>query len=331
MNKAESQSLPVPPNLVKALRFGFDTVANHIGLILYAALFDLLLWFGPHISLSKLFSTYLNWSTQLLVEQGTGVSEFIQNNRDMVMTAAERFNLLVVLRTFPIGIPSLMVSRLPLVNPMGSPVSWQAPSIWILLSLIFSFILLGLMIGTIFFLMISQITFDGKIKWQNSISILPRSYLQSVLLSIFWLVVILGACLPLSCVAPFLLMGGAGFGSILVFLYATILIWLLFPLAFSPFGIFIHQDTMWVSLMRGARLVRFTLPGTALFLVIIFLVSQSLDWLWSTPKETSWMAIIGVIGHAFVATSFLAASFAYYRDAERWLEQRFKQDGRQVI
>jgi hypothetical protein len=62
-----------------------------------------------------------------------------------------------------------------------------------------------------------------------------------------------------------------------------------------------------------------TLPTTSLLFLIILILSQGLDILWNIPEDQSWFLLIGVGGHAFVATSLLAASFIYYRDAVSWL------------
>jgi hypothetical protein len=47
--------------------------------------------------------------------------------------------------------------------------------------------------------------------------------------------------------------------------------------------------------------------------------------LWNIPAVDSWWSIVGIIGHAFVTTSLLAASFIYYRDADRWLREIVQQ------
>jgi hypothetical protein len=44
MDKIESQVMPVPPNMIAALRAGFDAVANKIVIILIPIAIDLLLW-----------------------------------------------------------------------------------------------------------------------------------------------------------------------------------------------------------------------------------------------------------------------------------------------
>jgi hypothetical protein len=37
------------------------------------------------------------------------------------------------------------------------------------------------------------------------------------------------------------------------------------------------------------------------------------------------MMLIGIAGHAFITTALLAASFAYYRDMNVWLQIVFEQ------
>jgi hypothetical protein len=50
----------------------------------------------------------------------------------------------------------------------------------------------------------------------------------------------------------------------------------------------------------------------------VILLSVGLNYLWTIPPEDSWMAFVGIFGHAFVATALLAASFIYYRDMNAW-------------
>jgi hypothetical protein len=53
--------------------------------------------------------------------------------------------------------------------------------------------------------------------------------------------------------------------------------------------------------------------------MIVMLLSKGLDLLWLAPPETSWMTLVGVVGHAFITTGLLASSFIYYRDADHWV------------
>jgi hypothetical protein len=79
-------------------------------------------------------------------------------------------------------------------------------------------------------------------------------------------------------------------------------------------------------------MARFTLPTSGLFVFCVFLLSQGLNYLWSVPSSDSWMALVGLAGHAFIATALLAASFVYYRDMNVWLQTVFEQlQGKQSL
>jgi hypothetical protein len=52
----------------------------------------------------------------------------------------------------------------------------------------------------------------------------------------------------------------------------------------------------------------------------VFLLTFGLNFLWSIPPENSWMTLLAIFGHSFVATALLAASFVYYRDMNIWLQ-----------
>jgi hypothetical protein len=93
---------------------------------------------------------------------------------------------------------------------------------------------------------------------------------------------------------------------------------------FSPHGIIVSKSNLVTAVKVSASLLRRTLPTTVVFLLAIFLLSKGLDILWLIPSETSWMLLVGIIGHAFVATGLLASSFVYYRDAVRWVHSLVK-------
>jgi len=52
----------------------------------------------------------------------------------------------------------------------------------------------------------------------------------------------------------------------------------------------------------------------------VLLLSQGFNSLWVVPESNSWMMLIGILGHAFITTALLVASFVYYQDMFHWLE-----------
>jgi hypothetical protein len=97
------------------------------------------------------------------------------------------------------------------------------------------------------------------------------------------------------------------------------MIWLIFPLLFSAHGIFVKNLSAWQSIRLSIQITNATLPTTALFFLSIFILTQGLNVLWRIPPTDSWLTLVGIAGHAFVVTGLLAASFIYFRDADRWV------------
>ena len=57
MNSDSQLSLPPAPNLIGAIRSGFDAITNHIVLILFPIALDLFLWTGPRLKLTGLIKS----------------------------------------------------------------------------------------------------------------------------------------------------------------------------------------------------------------------------------------------------------------------------------
>jgi hypothetical protein len=304
---------------------GFDAISNHVGLIFFSVTLDLLLWIGPRLSVAQLVESFFLRAATLAEVDSPEMANVMSSNREIWQLVAERFNLFSVLRTFPVGIPSLMVSRAPLAVPGGDLSVLEMPSfgvaigLWILLSLI------GLVAGTLYFAAVAQAALDGKVQWGQIMREWPRNSLQVLLLALFWLALLLGIGIPLSCLFSFFILSGVQVGPFAVLLVGLLMAWIFLPLVLSPHGIFVNGRAMWASVVDSMRLTRRTLTTTALFFLMIIILSEGLDVLWRIPAEDSWLAIIGVAGHAFITAGLLAATFVYYRDAETWMHRVIQQ------
>jgi hypothetical protein len=316
MASTNLQVLPAPPSLIKSLTAGFDAISNHIGLILFSVALDGLLLFGPRLRLVELFQPLFSQSPDLANMQSPEILTMLQKG-------LEGLNLAFAFRTFPIGVPSLMVGSELFKSPIGQPVIWQIPSLWLVGGLWLVFTILGLAAGTLYFSVVSQAALSNQVNWQQIFSQWPWSYLQVGLLTAAWYMLIIMVAFPVSCLLSVLLISGLGIGRftlLLTLAAGSVLIWFLIPLIFSPHGIFAYHRPMWISVRDSIRLTRLTFPSTGLFLLVILVLSEGLNALWNMPPESSWLKLIGITGHAFVSTSLLAASFIYYRDANQWIE-----------
>jgi hypothetical protein len=148
---------------------------------------------------------------------------------------------------------------------------------------------------------------------------------QVVFLSVIMTGLLFVIGLPTFFLFSVLTLVNATIGQIALFLFALVALWLVMPIFFSPHGIFALQQDAFHAILNSLRMVRFTLPNTALFLMVFLLITQGLNFLWHTPPADSWLTLVGIAGHAFVSTALLAASFIYYRDINAWLKVIFEQ------
>lgn len=309
--------MSAPPSLMKSIMAGFDVITNHGSLVLFSIGLDLLLWFGPRVRLVTLFEPVFEQAAALPEMQKAGTVE-------MLRLGAERMNMLGVLRTFPIGVPSLMAGRFSMETPISSPLLLDisqlssAVGAWIFL------VLFGVGLGTLYFSLVAQAAVAGRLNIRQAFTAWPRNFGHVLLLTAFWYILMAMFLLPLSCLLSFLLVIGIGFGQfplLIALFFGAIIVWLMIPLFFSPHGIFLHQKPMWDSIAQGIRLSRATFSTTGLLILVIVVLTEGLDILWNTPAENSWFLLVGIVAHAFIAASLLAATFVYYRDADLWVKE----------
>lgn len=237
---------------------------------------------------------------------------------------AEQFNMLVLLRSYPVGITSLVVAKLPVTSPIGTLRSWEIGSLSGVFLAFVMISLLGIAIGTLYFQVVAQAAVIGDVSWQQALSEWPRAYLQIVFLAILWTVVFLVITIPGSLLLSLVILGGVSYAQCALLLFAGVAFWLILPLVFSPHGIVLNQKSFFDSVKISVNLTRKTLPSTVLFVLAVFLLSKGLDILWLEPvkhAETIWFLLVGILGHAFITTGLLASSFVYYRDALRWIRE----------
>lgn len=325
MNRDSQLTLPPAPNLIGAIRSGFDAITNHIWLILFPIILDLFLWIGPRIKLTSLINNTSEELFRVSASQDPSLVELLGPMQEIWAEFAEQFNMLVLLRSYPVGITSLVVAKSAATSPVADLVgSWEIGSLWGVLLAFVVISLIGIAGGTLFFLVVAQAAVIGDISWKQVFSEWPWSSLQMFFLAILWTVIFLVITIPGSFLLSLVILSGVSYGQCALLVFAGAVFWLILPLVFSPHGIVLNQNSFFESVKISANLARKTLPSTVLFVLAVFLLSKGLDILWSYPKPTSWFLLVGILGHALVTTGLLAASFVYYRDALRWMEEMVK-------
>jgi hypothetical protein len=315
--KSDIQTLPPPPGIIGSLRAGFDAIAAHISVIILPLVLDLMLWLGPHLSMTQMIQPVLAQFKSLAPDTGISASDF-KNAMDMYNQFFQQFNLLSILRTFPIGVPSLMSGEMPLRSPLGASMIWQVDSMGHLLGLLFLFTICGWIFGGLYFRWVASLIVP------DTFATTGRAVMQTILYSLLWFLLawIIGIPIAVALYILFAINSLLGEGALLLLGFLSM--WLIVPVFFSPFGIYLHRQNVFMSILSSLQMTRFVLPTSSLFVLVMFLIGIGLNFLWAIPDNNSWFTLIGILGHAFIMTALLASSFVYYRDTTAWLRSVFE-------
>ena len=308
-----------PPKLIPSIVEGFNAIASHIYIILFPILFDILLWFGPMIRVKNLILPVVLDASELSSSAyGQDGQMILETSKQMWTSLLERFNLFFSLRTYPVGVPSLLLSKSVMKNPLGviSIVEIQSSSIafWILVGCS----ILGIILGCLYYALIANVTTDSMKTFK--LSSLLKQTAQIVILSLILIAALFILSIPAICLISSLVLFIPSLGEIPIMLFGFVLVWILLPLAFSPHGVFAGQLKATTSIANSIRLVRSLMSATGIFFILVILLGYGLDVLWATPEANNWMLLVGIVGHAFISSGLIAASFNFYNDGVRWLQ-----------
>jgi hypothetical protein len=328
MSAPKLNVVSAPPSLTKSLMAGFDTVSNHIWLILFTFFLDIFLWFGPRLRVLGIFQRAFERMMSYPEMKSSEMMDTMQITQDFWLSFSESFNLFTFLRTLPVGVPSLMASRNPIEMPFGIPIILEINSTGAALGLILGLSVLGILAGTLYFLFIAQAATTKAITWHQAVSQWPWASFQILLLTILAFVLLFLLALPISCLLSVIMLSGLGlerFGFILFLIAGGLMFWWLIPLFFTPHGIFLKHHGIRKSILESIRITRATLPISGFLVLILIIISEGLKLLWRVPPENSWFTLVGIVGHSFVVTSLIAASFVYYHKADQWVNSEERQ------
>lgn len=306
------------PNLLIALKNGVTSLARHAYLILFPFLFDIALLFSPRLTISQF--------TRKLFGQmvyPASISEEMKTTWEAIITGLtaffKYFNLSSLARTYPFGIPSLFAVRAFTTTPNGDISATDIASFGQIFTIAVIFILLGLFIATLFFQLSGMAVSEHKAS--SFFMRLTRNYLSVLALSIASLFVAIFFLFPGLLIVSLLMTAIPFLGMIAYMILLVAAISLLLPLVFTPHVIALENQGFLKSALISIRTVRPTSVSASTFVLLIATISFLSNLLWQTPPDSSWMLIVGALGHAIISTILTLASFHFFLDAVRCVSE----------
>jgi hypothetical protein len=331
VNDPRSKAPVKPIGVLAAFVAGFDRVAAKPILILPPLVLDLILWFGPHLTLPFLAKLVPETMSALGDMMGPDSGYITDMNavqlmltslieRYNVMSALSSiplgipFNLLFTVASLPAGLPSVMAGRMPVLSPLGKPQIVglgnfpEFVTIWLVLTSI------GLGLGVFYHRWLARQTspeaelISGWQAWGRMLLLFAAVYVGGAILLMvsFMIATFIGLLLPFfSGIVPMLLL--------VLFFWATVYF------AFTTHGIVLYRFRVVKAMLESARVVRLNLLSSIGFLFLCFIITWLGSQIWIRPDEETWYSVLALIGHAFVSTTVIAASYIFYQSRRSWL------------
>ncbi len=304
---------PKPPSAFNALISGFNVITHHLALLLFPATLDIFLLFGPRLKIHDLFTTIFEEFIRLQAVTPTPFPVTAQADTEKILS---NFNLFSNLRTYPLGLFSLLINNQSATSPLGTRIDWEIPNGLILVS---AFILLtsaGLLFGSLYFYFVSR----AALKPQAGPGLL-RAIFHSLIVWTALTTATYLIAMPLLGILVALVMNNQIVTFIFFLLLAWPVTWMGLMVFFSTHGVYIFSKNAFTTLQQIFRILRHGMPPLGWFALIAIVMSQGMDLIWLTPTADTWMALVGIFGHAFISTGLLAASFIFYRDMATWVDE----------
>lgn len=311
------------PKVFDAIKAGYDTLSTHVYLLLFPIALDVFFLFGKRLLIANQIEKMIGGITM----PSSASTEVLNSWKELttnLLVSFKNFSLTAFLRSFPIGIPSLLAYRPLEANPLGAFPTIQVESYGSTILYILVFSVVGFLLGTLFLFVIRNSV-------QKKESAHTREQLLHQLISLFSLPVLV-LLLSVFILAPALFLISI-FNSILpilgslgYFLLSLGLISAAIPLFFTAHEILLSGNNFVTAARDSIQTVRPTNGKTSIFLMLAVLATYATNYLWQIPKENSWMLIISILGHALVTTIFIVASFHFYIDARNCVRESLTTD-----
>ncbi|MDD2522199.1 MAG: hypothetical protein PHW11_05210 [Anaerolineaceae bacterium] len=305
------------PKVFDAIKRGYATLSNHIYLLLFPIGLDLFFLFGERLLITNQVQAMIDG---IIFPPGTG-AEMLQSWEELsagLLELLKNFSLTAFLRSFPVGIPSLLAFRPMEVSPLGDFATVQVQSLGGSMLYILGFSLIGFLLGALFFLLIRNTVHGNDLsiprKFPNQLLSLVAIPIVIFLFTFFIISPILLLISVFNSILPFL-------GTIGYFFLSLGLISLGIPLFFTAHEILLSGSSFVAAARKSIETVRPTNGKTSIFLMLAFLGTYATNFLWQIPHDGSWMLIVSILGHALVTTIFLIASFHFYIDAQNCVRE----------
>jgi hypothetical protein len=135
---------------------------------------------------------------------------------------------------------------------------------------------------------------------------------------VIFMAVLIGAVLmlmvPLTLVIAFLGELSIGLASLIPAVALSLMMWVLFYVAFSIHGVALYGLPLRKSVRLSALVGRVYFAPTLGLIGLSLAIYLGIGLIWASFPIDSWLWLVAIVGHALVATGLFLSSFVYYQN-----------------
>lgn len=282
------------------LAAGFELVTSRWWLLLLPVALDVFLWLGPRLSIAP-FWRQLVAALPADALPADSVAQLAE-----AATSTNLFSLL----SFPyFGVPVLMSGLLaPAATPLPAA-SWplDGGGGTLLTALLVSFG--GIVLAVLYHTLLARALVGAD---SRRLQRLPRLVTRLLGLVIFVAFFLLLIYLPLALVAGLLSLLSPLISLLVLTVGIAFMMWYLLFLGFSVHAIVLGGLPVLAAVRVSVGVVRQQMLTALWLLLIVFGSRAVLTLLWHAVDLGNWLTLVSIVGHAFVVTSLVAATYVYF-------------------
>jgi len=309
--------------VIDTLTSGFNLIYKKPYLVIIPILLDLILLFGPKVSMQPTVDQIHDLLIQNLQETSDLLAiddiDLIALEYDSLANAGSEFNILALVPVSNIVIPS--VSALVPIDLENDNVLYlytAGQSVGVVLGTL----LFGLFMGCVYWSLIAEDVRGHQQGLGAALKSAPGFWIQLIkfvgillllgigLLGLFFLINMLAAVLMmtgLTAIAQIILLLAELFIAMLVF-------WAFLYLYFVPQAITLTHAHTREAMRASIMIVRINLGPSLGIILLTALIRTGMSYLWTQLTISTWGIIGAILGNAIIGTGLIAAVFVFFRD-----------------
>ncbi len=298
---------PSPPGLWDTIKAGFELTTRHLWILLIPITLDCFYWLGPRLGVANLAPEWL----ALLRAQLAGAAPFPESIYAQIQTLLEQWNLFTQISLPLLGVPAMMGGMAPAATPVATAF-FQLETGGQVLRLLLLLAGLGLLLGAFYYSLMGSVVAATPhlTAGRQLLRYLGGMFLVAVSLIILLIILYI----PFAMATFLAALIEPSLAAIVGTLFSLFLLWVLLFLSFTLPAMFLQQQMGWRALVASFRFMQQHLIQALPLALLVVATTRFQTALWRMADNGSWLTLISIFGHAFIATGLMSALFIFYRD-----------------